>query len=286
MLRRILIPALAVAALVFTPAAAPSGARAVPVLDPGGGGGGTDQGGPSIDSGGACSSTHTFSSGSTLFETCFTSDGNMVEFKVGVVGGGPFELIRSGAFVEGYALCSTAGGVSGFDASVLGETGFNDPTIAQPGGANTFPLTITRTTTDGRFSLKQKFSASASRIVTITMSVTNTSGGDLAGVKLSRLGDIDLIGEVFDIHNDFGLSTRRSAIVFDNPGSALTLTGTSRGRPVVTSVGFFPDNHDSCAPLAGVSVTGPEDMMAKATYNLGTINAGDTREVAFTYSGD
>lgn len=281
--RRFLFPALAALLLVLSPAAVPSGAGAASSLDSGGRSGSQQRQAPSIDNSGVCSSTHSFSSGITSFLTCFTADGNVAEFNVGGPGG-PFELIRAGTIAEGYAVCSTVGGVSGSDVAGLGETGFNNPTVVQPGGPNTFPLTITRTTTDGRFSLKQTFLATAARVVTVTMSLTNTSGADLAGVKLTRIADTDIGASLGD---DLAVNTRRTITAFDNPnGAQLTLTATTRGRPVTTSVGPYPSDAATCANLGGASVLGPGDVMGKVVYNLGTVNHGDTRVVAVTYSGD
>lgn len=285
MLKRSVLPAIALAALLFSPAAAPSGAGAVSRFDPGGGSSGGQQGTrSSLDSGGTCFSTHSFSAGLTAFSTCFTQDGNVGSFAVGGTGG-PFEHLRNGAFIEGYVLCSSSG-VSGYDLESGGEAGFNDPTVVQPNGPNTFPLTITRTTTDLRFSLKQTFTATAARVVTVTMSVTNTHGALLTGVKLARVVDMDIDNST---GGDTFYLTHRAVTAFTNPGGGyLTLTGTTRSRAVTASVGAFDlgTEFQDCSTLSGTSVFGPTDGEAKAVYDIGSIGKDASRDVVFTLAGD
>lgn len=275
MSRRAVLCSLTLVAVALTPGVAPADA-----MPPG------EAGTPSLDSTGACASTHSFGSGATAFATCFTVDGNVTRFTAGAPGGASHEHIAASDLYEGYALCSNTTPVAR-DLAMLGETGFGPPTVLQPNGANSFPLTITRATTDGSFVLKQRFLATPSRVVTVTMTVTNTSAGSLAGVKVSRLVDADVDATTVD---DTFVTTRRAALAIDNPGGGLlALTGTSRGRAVTASVAAFTTGDPdltTCGNLDDASVLGPTDGYMKAVYNLGTIPAGESREVVYTYSGD
>jgi hypothetical protein len=118
----------------------------------------------------SCFSTHTSGSGTTFVKVCFSNHGNLVQFESPA----GFEHIRVGSFGEGYVVCSGTT-AHGFDAGST-EAGFGAPTISQPNGANTFPLTITRTTTNGVFQLRQTFAwDTTEKDVTITMTLTNRS---------------------------------------------------------------------------------------------------------------
>ncbi len=92
---------------------------------------------------------------------------------------------------EGYAVCSQGGLVHGHDTGDV-EEGFGAPTFAQPNGAGTFPLTVTRRTTDGKFQLTQVWNKPdpVEKDVTVAMTLKNVSGGPIDNnVLLSRSGD-------------------------------------------------------------------------------------------------
>src|SRR5215218_6896605 len=89
---------------------------------------------------------------------------------------------------EGYAVCSNfTGTVHGHDTGDV-ESGFGAPTFAQPNGAGTFPLTVTRKSTDGKFRLKQVWNKpeATEKDVTVTMTLTNISSASINNVFLSR----------------------------------------------------------------------------------------------------
>ena len=112
------------------------------------------------------------------------------------------------------------------------------------------------------------------------MSLKNISGSDITGVKLARSVDADILTPpTSSISDDYAITTRRSATAFDNAGGGnLSLTATSRGRAVVSSVGnWLSSPWTSCAPFTETSVYGPNDTSMRVTYNLGTVNAGATR---------
>jgi hypothetical protein len=155
----------------------------------------------------ACQSTYTFGSGQTLFNFCTTSNGNVVQF----TSPGGFEHIREGAIQEGYGICDGGTGISYFDYAGGGDSGnWNAAVITQPHGPNTFPLKITRSTSDGAFSLTQKFARNTSeRIVTITMSLKNSSGVNTT-ITFLRYADINAnnaAGGTFNNEFDYGIGS-------------------------------------------------------------------------------
>lgn len=285
MSRHTLVPLLAVAAVVIGPAAVPFVAGALPSGPPATSDEGRGAGPPtpSIDDSGACQSTYSFGSGLTAFTTCITADGNVAQFLVGGEGG-PYEHIRVGDVTEGYTLCN-AGATARYDAAGGTEGGFGAPTINQPGGPGTFPLTITRSTADGQLALQQRFTASATRTVTIKMAVTNTSAVSRTGVRVARFVDADIDND--GVHSTF-IRTRRATTAFKDPGGGnLTLTATTRARAVTTTLGNYGVGaFDTCTGLSDVGIFGPADGVMKAVYELGTLPAGATREVVFTLTGD
>ena len=140
--------------------------------------------GPTSD----CQSTYTSGSGATFLQFCVTQNGNITEFQSpqGV------EHIREGSFSEGYGICDLDSETRYWDYADSGDTGnWLDPVRTQPGGPNTFPLKIVRTTSDGLFTLTQVFTQNApERIVKIAMTIKNNSGVS-KDFELVRFADID-----------------------------------------------------------------------------------------------
>src|SRR5262249_39740141 len=135
-----------------------------------------------------CQSTFTSGSGLTFMEFCVTQNGNITEFQSpqGV------EHIREGSFGEGYGICDFDNLNRYYDYADFGDTGnWLDPVLKQPNGPNTFPLTITRTTADGVFTLTQVFSQTpGERIVKVAMTLKNQTAAS-RDFALVRFADID-----------------------------------------------------------------------------------------------
>ena len=86
-----------------------------------------------------CHTTLTSGTGANFMRVCISNHGNLINFLSPSMS---FDHISS----EGYAICDNSGAgefVSGYDTG-FSESGCGDPTISQPNGANTLPLTITR----------------------------------------------------------------------------------------------------------------------------------------------
>jgi hypothetical protein len=146
----------------------------------------------------ACQSTFTSGNGNSYLKFCVTQNGNIATLE----SPSSFNQFYGGA--EGYGICNTTPEINGYsDWGRYGDTGnWADPTITQPNGPDTFPLTITRTTADGVWTLKQVFSRDTKTpAAKITMTLRNNSLIDRA-TRFVRFADIDADGvsggNVFD----------------------------------------------------------------------------------------
>ena len=102
-----------------------------------------------------CASTYTSGSGPTFFQWCVTSNGNIVSIQSPEAE----EHIFEGTVGEGYQICDFSPLVAYTDYAGAADTGNWKPSVVtQPNGPNTFPLSIRRTTSDGKYTLTQKFS--------------------------------------------------------------------------------------------------------------------------------
>jgi len=147
-----------------------------------------------------CFALLTSGAGPTLMTVCISQHGNLSKFESPA----GFDQIGLGnLWRDGYSVCT--GNLpnfpnvpEGYDAGAS-EAGFGPPVIVQPNGTNTLPLTITRTTTDGVYELKQSYAQdTAKRDIAITMKITRKSNADCGPggcppVRLARYfeGDVD-----------------------------------------------------------------------------------------------
>jgi hypothetical protein len=168
----------------------------------------------------ACQSTFTSGSGISYMSFCTTQNGNVAKFE----SPSKFNQLYQGG--EGYGVCDmTNGNVGYYDWGAYGDSGWQGATITQPNGPNTFPLTITRTTTDGVFTLKQAFNRNPSfPSAKITMTLKNNSATS-RNVLLARLADIDADGNSVDYFD----SDRYGAWGYDENGQGLMIRATSKG---------------------------------------------------------
>ena len=196
-----------------------------------------------------------------------------------------FEHLRAGGSGEGYAVCSSAG-VHGFDAGVA-EAGFGPPTISQPGGPGTFPLTITRPTLDGIFQFTQTFSRDSSQLeLLLSMTLKNLSSVAQSSIKLARYfhGAID---------NDAGDDKyyRTPDTVVGKESYGIMLTAQTFGTGHTIAVEKFQDWNPAsgggtargCTALAQSTPTAPGDFVGRVTYYFGTINPGSSKTVKMVY---
>ncbi len=232
-----------------------------------------------------CFSTHTSGAGETYFAFCISEHGNVVQLE------SPegFEHLAVGVIGEGYVLCSFEA-FHGYDAG-FAELGLLAPTISQPNGPNTFPLTITRDTSDGKLRLRQTFSRDNSeKDLRVTMTVTNRTALRIRAVNLHRYfdGDIDGGGT-----NNRYATTPDSVWGWkdgaDHHGLMLTaLTFSTYHFAVMERYANWDPtaggSASSCAPNTIGDFTVPGNFVGRVGYVLGDLAAGQSKTVSVLYS--
>ncbi len=136
-----------------------------------------------------CQSTFTSGSNQTYLQFCTTVNGNVTELQSPA----GEEHIREGKYLEGYGICDFNSSLTRYyDWADGGDSGnWLAAVITQPGGPNTFPLKITRTTSDGIYTLTQSFTRdTVEPTVIIKMTLKNDSAVS-RDFALVRYADID-----------------------------------------------------------------------------------------------
>jgi len=177
-----------------------------------------------------CSSTYTSGFEDSFFQWCVTANGNVAQFK------SPNEDIRVGTVLEGYQICDVTPNVGYFDYAATDSGNWKPATLIQPKGANTFPITVKRTTSDNHFILTQKFTQDAAkRTVIVTMTVKNNTTVQ-RDIFVYRLADLDInatFSNTFDNGVDsawgyspgtFGVQLALQSVDFGNAAHKYDLT--------------------------------------------------------------
>jgi hypothetical protein len=227
-----------------------------------------------------CQSTFTFGSGQKLFNFCVSSHGNLVQF----TSPEGFEHIREGAFSEGYGICDTTLSQSYFDYADGGDSGnWNDPVLIQPGGPNTFPLKITRITSNGAFTLTQSFSRNTGeRTVKITMTIRN-NGGILKEVGLTRFADIDANdADKGDFVNEFDFGAD-SAWGYNTDEYGLALSTVPTNVFHYALVWTSTSGNDPCNVLANIPTTPFVGDGSVALAYFFSLAAGQSKTLSVEY---
>lgn len=135
----------------------------------------------------SCFASFSTGVGPTLFKWCVTQNGNVVSLESPA----GMEHIYEGSITEGYGVCDLLTKVEYYDYAQIGAVGWVMPTISQPNGANTLPLTITRKTDDGLWTLAQIFAHIPNeRVVRVTMRLENNAN-IAKRAYLARFVDLD-----------------------------------------------------------------------------------------------
>jgi hypothetical protein len=220
-----------------------------------------------------CYLTHS----SATQKVCISAHGNLVGFSSPV----GREHIRVGDIAEGYVVCDDTGGVAYHDTGNV-EEGFGPPRIVQPNGENEFPITVERTTLDGRFKLIQIFSHGRGRVrgereIKISMDVVNLTS-ESRRVYIKRYLDIDIDGTPA---NDRWARTRDSVMAWEDASdvaggntAGLSLTSLTPTLQHGTRVQEFPGARTSCG---GTPVSTPAvgtDLVGEMTHDSGVIGPG------------
>jgi len=240
----------------------------------------------------AVKASFTNGSGVNFLHVAVSDHGNLTSFESPA----SQEAVFAGS--EGYVVCTGGGAtVHGHDTGSV-EAGFGTPTFAQPNGAGTFPLTVTRNTTGGAFQLKQVWAKpdAIEKDVTLTMTLKNISGATLSGVELTRTGDFD-VGSYPRNSVDRGATTLDSTWLwddqdsFDSPAVGLMLTALTFGTLHDTSVephsywaGATSDpTRDNCYGVSPNTPLAPDDYALRMIYHLGNMSAGQSKTVKIGY---
>ena len=220
---------------------------------------GQQQSHPSVVKGDAtstCQSTFTSGSNWTYFQFCTTVNGNITEFQspAGV------EHIREGVYGEGYGICDFDTLTRYYDYADYGDSGNWLPSvITQPGGPGTFPLKITRTTSDGVFTLTQTFTRTTNvPTVNFTMALKNQTAvaKDYALVRYADIDANNADGGDFNNYFDF---TWDSAWGY-NPGfndHGVMLFAVPSNTTHFAVVQDISDGPDPCSPVANLPSSTP-----------------------------
>ncbi|WGZ93238.1 MAG: hypothetical protein QJT81_15665 [Candidatus Thiothrix putei] len=234
-----------------------------------------------FDSSGTCFATFSGGTGADAISACVTQDGNIMSFLTNGI-----EHINVDSFAfEGYAVC-TGEGASYYDNAPAGEFGWNDPVIVQPNGPNKLPLTITRTTSDGAFSLVQKYAfAAATKSITVTMVLKNISGATIPDVSLARMVDANIDNAS---GSDVMSNSRAGVVALSDPlgNGLLSLTANTLKYARATSTGNFTGfPKTDCSPASNTTEPFSGDVAGKVTYAFGSLAKNVSKTVGFVYRG-
>lgn len=219
-----------------------------------------------------CHKTFTSGSGDTLFEWCFSDDGNiaMLQHSEGL------EHIAVGSVTEGW--CASAGHI------IRGQTSGDSANFGLDEPSYPDTKSVTHQTLDGSLRVKQTFSQqSGKRMIVITMTVTNISGGTLNNVYLTRFVDADLSNST---GSDVWSAGPRSVAAYEPGSSRLELIPRSYRFPANSLIysSFFPEMDEDCYDAAAdVANEAEGDRAMGVFYQLGTIFAGEEKRVKFVY---
>jgi hypothetical protein len=215
-----------------------------------------------------CSYSFSGGNGAGAVRYCLTDRGNVVQFT------SPLgqEHIGVGSQVwEGYVVC-TGSSPQVWDLGSSQE-GFGEP--IQLSAPTATGVVIRRLSP--QYQLDQTFKLDkVAKAVTVTMTLTNISGGPISDARLTRAYDPDLNGDA----GDFETKSARS--VWASDVDALALTAITWATPSDTTIDGSTIPGCSGAGAAPPVLTG-DGSIASVTYRLGDLPAGAKRRVVFVY---
>ena len=228
---------------------------------------------PVTENSSTCFSTYITGAGSTFLSFCITNTGNIMQLQNPA---GHYYISS-----EGYALCSSYDSANqaplpvAYDAAYF-ESDWGAPTITQPGGPNTFPLTIVRVSTGG-FKLTQTFSRDTIEDdITVSMALVNQSGSTRYNVRLDRYVDADADNTTSNI---YGRSADNIYSYVDG-GRGITLGDVTRTVTHSTAVHTYGTwIRNSCNQASIATPTPYQDGVGRISYLVGTMNNGTSKSV-------
>ncbi len=208
---------------------------------------------------------------------CITANGNIAKFE------SPSGYTQM--FAEGYGVCDTSGSAVSYHDHEYADSGnWASSTVIQPNGANTFPLKIVRTTSDGIWTLTQTFSQNAKdQYVKIVMQLKNNTVATRSAY-LQRYAGVDADGANSVNYSDTG---RNSAWTYYNDnyggkGHGLTLRVLPDNFYTRSGSVILPGLSDACYRTER---TGPYygDGAIDYRWYFGSVAANSSKTVTVEY---
>jgi hypothetical protein len=197
----------------------------------------------SPDSTTACTYPFTSGSGNAFIKYCVTKNGNIVQF----ASPKGIEYIAKAPAGEGYGFCDFDSETQYFDYAGYGDSGNWQPSVKVSSSKTS--VTISRKTTDGKFTLAQTITLVPANILAqVEMTITNSTTTS-AHIGLLRYVDAD-VQNFSDNSFDY---TRRTAFAYLNGTYGLTLRYASGA---ILNGGFtqdVPGGPNPCQPFTNVS---------------------------------
>jgi hypothetical protein len=209
---------------------------------------------------------------SETFTFCVSPRGNLTSFQA------PPGTEHVGHGGEGYVLCDVTSGAVYRDLGGFGEGGWLPATTSTPGA---LPFVVTRTSTDGIWTLRQVFRRRpAERQVQLSMRLTNNSA-IARDVQLSRVFDANMdastIGDRFD---------RTPDSVTAREVHGLMLTSAAGPVPHDTFVEpFAAVTGTSCAAESAAVPTEPGDWAGTLRHGTLRLGARRSQTIVVQYRG-
>lgn len=208
---------------------------------------------------------HLFGSGNLVW--CVSSNGNVTR----LISPAGNQILPAGASNnEGYELCH-----GGVERVSLGwrEAGWGPASLVSK---TTTSIQISRTSTDGQFTLLQKISRDTNeRDLTIQMKLTN-NGAAKTGVMLGRFAEVGVDGDAGDDRYD---ATVDSLWAREFHG----FTASPR-LGIAHSIWIGDMNRITCAALSPQAVPGgPGSAYFSNRFDIGNMNAGQSKTMYLVY---
>ena len=231
---------------------------------------------PAAPENGTCKKSFSSGAGVTRFAWCFGSEGaiNQIEHSAGLEHTG----VREGFCI---ASDSTINGVMPGGTST--SIGLRPPTYPSP-------TKVVHTTTDGVWRIEQTFAQTpATKSITITMKITNTSSTVRTQVNLLRFMDADMSNSASD--DQFWASSRSVVAIQPTIGLSL-LSARLELMPATTNVealhyiytGFTPVLNSNCHNEdSALTPNASGDRSMGVNYGLGNVSPGASKTVQFVY---
>jgi hypothetical protein len=205
-----------------------------------------------------CAHLFTVGTGTKYLQYCVTDNGNITSIQT------PFGVFHSGAQGEGYGLCQESPAVEYHDYAVSDSGNWQSPQIVS---LTKSVIKISRTTSDGRWTLVQTISkVAANASIKVVMALTNNARSDQVAYLL-RFADLDANQSIHAIAGASFESVWALDITPDSAHYGLQLQTTAKS-PFGYQQGFartIPDGPNACDFAADSSRSGVADVSTNSS---------------------